>query len=75
VCTVYYTAVFGRIEGKPLCVCGSAHQLFRARICKRFWSPGIDSEELIPAAFVVWRAGTTNKVVLPARRESISCAP
>jgi hypothetical protein len=36
--------------------------------CKRFWSPGIDSEELIPPAYVAWRASTTNTVVIQARR-------
>jgi hypothetical protein len=42
-------------------------------ICKRLWSPGIDSEEFrgsprIPPAYVGWRAGTTNWVVVPARQ-------
>jgi hypothetical protein len=40
----------------------------RARISKRLWSPGIDSEGSIPSAYVAWRAGTTNRVVLPARQ-------
>ncbi len=40
-----------------------------ARICKRLWSPGIDSEESIPPAYVVWRAGKTNRVVVPARED------
>jgi hypothetical protein len=40
----------------------------RACICKRFWSPGIDSEEMIPPAYVAWRASTTNTVVTQARR-------
>jgi hypothetical protein len=39
-----------------------------ARICKRFRSPGIDSEESIPPAYVVRRAETTNRVVVPARQ-------
>ncbi len=39
-----------------------------ARICKRLWSPGIDSEDSIPQAFVTWRADTTNMVVVPARQ-------
>ncbi len=39
-----------------------------ARICKRLWSPGIDSKESIPPAYVAWRAGTTNRVFLPARQ-------
>ncbi len=38
----------------------------RACICKRLWSPGIDSEELGPPAHVDWRASTTNRVIIPA---------
>ncbi len=40
----------------------------RARICKRLWSPKIVSEESIQLAYVAWRAGTTNRVVVPARQ-------
>ncbi len=49
----------------------------RAQICKRFRSPGIDSKESIPPAYVAWRAGTWNRfvvyplmysVVVPARQ-------
>jgi hypothetical protein len=29
----------------------------RARIFKRLWSPGINSKEWIPPAYVAWRAG------------------
>ncbi len=29
-----------------------------SRIFKRLWSPGIDSKEWIPRAYVAWRAGT-----------------
>jgi hypothetical protein len=39
-----------------------------ARICKRLWSPGIDSKESIPPACVAWRAGTSNRVVVTAHR-------
>ncbi len=39
-----------------------------ARICKRLWSPGIDSEESISPAYVACRVGTTNRVVVPARQ-------
>ena len=39
---------------------------YRDRICKPFRSPGIDTEESIPPAYVAWRAGTTNGVVVPA---------
>jgi hypothetical protein len=34
----------------------------RARICKRLWSPGIDSEESISPVYVAWRASTKNRV-------------
>ncbi len=40
----------------------------RDRICKRLRNPGIDSEESILPAYGAWRAGTTNKVVVPARQ-------
>ncbi len=39
----------------------------RARFCKRLRRPGIDSEDSIPPAYVAWRAGMTNWVVVPAR--------
>jgi hypothetical protein len=42
--------------------------LTRARICKRLRRPGIDSEDSIPPTFVAWQAGTTNRVVVPARQ-------
>ncbi len=42
--------------------------LYRARICKRLRSPGIDSKELFPPAYLAWRAGMTNSVVVPARQ-------
>jgi hypothetical protein len=42
--------------------------LYRARICKRLCSPGTDSEESIPPAHLFWRAGTTNRVAVPARQ-------
>ncbi len=40
----------------------------RARICKRLRSPGIDSEESIPLAYVAWRTGSTNRVVVPTHQ-------
>jgi hypothetical protein len=40
----------------------------RARICKRLRRPGMDSEECITPAYVACRAGTTNRVVVPARQ-------
>ncbi len=43
----------------------------RARICKRLWSPGINSEESISPAYVAWRASTTSRVSYrPARLEN-----
>jgi hypothetical protein len=35
-----------------------------ARIFKRWWSPGIDSKEWIPPAYVAWRAGTITLFLL-----------
>jgi hypothetical protein len=35
------------------------------RICKRLRSPGIDSEESIPPAFVAWWAGKPKRDVVP----------
>jgi hypothetical protein len=40
----------------------------RARICKRLSSSGIDSKDAISPAYVAWRAGMSNRVVLPARQ-------
>ncbi len=42
--------------------------LYRARLCKRFRRPGIDSKETIPQADVAWWAGTSNRVVGPTRQ-------
>jgi hypothetical protein len=46
---------------------GLSYRPSRARICKRLRRPGIDSEDSIPPAYEAWRAGTTNRVVVPAR--------
>ncbi len=40
----------------------------RARFCKRLQIPGIESGESILPVYVAWRAGTTNRVVIPARQ-------
>jgi hypothetical protein len=40
----------------------------RARICKRLNSPEIYSKESIPQAYIAWGAGTSNRVVVPARQ-------
>jgi hypothetical protein len=45
-----------------------AARLARARICLCLWSQGIDSKESTSPAYVAWRAGTTNSVVVPARQ-------
>jgi hypothetical protein len=40
----------------------------QSRISKRLRSPGIESEEAIPPAYVAWRGGTSNRVVITARK-------
>jgi hypothetical protein len=40
----------------------------RARLCKRLRCPGIDSKKSIQPAYVAWRAGTSNRVVVTARQ-------
>jgi hypothetical protein len=40
----------------------------RARICKCLKRPEIDSQDSIPPAYVAWRAGTSNRIVVPARQ-------
>ncbi len=47
---------------------GICARITRAHICKCLRSPGIDSEESIPPAYVDWRAGTEHRVVVPARQ-------
>ncbi len=44
----------------------------RGHICKRLRSPEIDSEKSIPPAYVAWLAGTTSRVVVPARQAEYS---
>ncbi len=39
-----------------------------ARICKRLRSPESDSKKSLPPAYVAWRAGTSNRVIIPARQ-------
>jgi hypothetical protein len=39
----------------------------RARIFKLAWGPGIDSNELIPPAYVAWRAGTITLFLLGSK--------
>jgi hypothetical protein len=43
-----------------------------ARIFKRLWSPGIDSKEWIPPAYVAWRAGY-NKPIPPRFLAPMDC--
>ncbi len=40
----------------------------RARIYKQLRSPGIDYKESIPPTHIAWRAGTSNRFVVPARQ-------
>ncbi len=40
----------------------------RAHICKHLRGPGVDSEESILPTYVAWRAGTTNRVGVPAHQ-------
>ena len=40
------------------CESSPSYKIHRARILKRFWSPGIDFKELIPPVYVTRRAGT-----------------
>ncbi len=52
----------------PIIIVGDSRGFTQVRvcICKRLRSPGIDSEESIPPAYEAWRAGTTNRVIVPA---------
>ncbi len=43
-----------------------------ARIWKRFRSPGIDSKESVPRAYVAWRADMTNGVFIPVRQATLA---
>jgi hypothetical protein len=60
--------LFDRIYGYPATSASRCVRVIRARICKRLWSPEIESEESIQQAYVAWRAGTTNRVVVPAHQ-------
>ncbi len=42
--------------------------LYWGRVGKRFRSPGIEYKKSIPPAYVAWRAGTSNRVVVLARQ-------
>ncbi len=58
-----------RVQVSPLTACVRMRKTAsRARICKRLWSPGIDSEESILPAHVAWRASSTNRVFVRARQ-------
>jgi hypothetical protein len=57
------------IDSKPGVPIRQPYLLFRparARIGKRLRSPGIASKESIPPAYVGWRTGMSNRVVVPA---------
>jgi hypothetical protein len=60
--------VGGNLNLCTSCMAKSKGKIFRARICKRLWSPVIDYEESIPPAYVAWMAGTANRVVVPVRQ-------
>ncbi len=55
---------------KPNLICktqlANEHPRYRARICERLRSPGIDFKESTLLAYIASRAGTSNKVVVPA---------
>jgi hypothetical protein len=55
---------------KRLQIRAQSTELLRTRACtfKRLWSPGIDSEDSMPLAYVAWRVGTTYMVVVPVRQ-------
>jgi hypothetical protein len=46
--------------------CTAKRRKVRARIFKRLWSPGINSKELIPPAYVAWRACTITSYLVPS---------
>ncbi len=46
--------------------CGVSANENRGRIYKCLKRPGIYSDDLISLTYVAWRAGTTNRVVVPA---------
>ncbi len=47
----------------------AGHTFNGAFICLYLRSPGIDSDESIPPAYVTWRVSSmTNRVVVPARQ-------
>ncbi len=46
-----------------------AQMLARVRISKPLRSPEIDSKESIPPAYAPWQAGTSNRVVVTARKD------
>jgi hypothetical protein len=66
------------VKSLPIRFFSTVHTLYRyhplaeywARISKRSWSPGIDSKESTQLAYVAWRAGTTNRPVVPPARQA-----
>ncbi len=58
---------------RQIYVIDSASLCSRARICKRLWSPEIDSEKSIPPAYVVWQTGTTKRVLVSTRQAGNRC--
>ncbi len=45
----------------------------KAGIFKLLRSPGIDSKESTTPAYVSWRAGTTNRVIVPGHQATYAC--
>jgi hypothetical protein len=66
--TLFNTVVYACSPSDIILPRGRYRNEPRARICKPFRSPGIDSKESIPPAYVAWRARTSNRVVVPARQ-------
>jgi hypothetical protein len=52
---------------QPLTVC-----IYCARIFKRLWSPGINSKELIPPAYVAWWAGARARSLISVLQKSLN---
>ncbi len=67
---VWWTVMVGKGGGGVIAT-SQIHRSYgevRACICKRLGSPGIDSKESIPPAYVAWRAGAvSNRTVVPER--------
>jgi hypothetical protein len=69
-CTEINSSITGRVQAsEPQSSVVKAslallYSFFWARICKRLWSPGIESKEWIPPAYVAGLAGTKTLFLL-----------